>query len=257
MTSQDATMNLQRRTTAEGAAPGEINVGIAERLASMIAGGLLVGWGIRKHSAAGIAGAVVGADLIYRGVRGHCNMYAVLGVNTAGVAKPGSEIRADAPEVRRSITIDRSPEELYEFWRDPINLAHIVAHFAQVTPRPHGITHWRVRGPLKQVLEWDSRYIEEQPGLKLVWETIPGSTFVNRGEITFEPASQGAGSEVRLIMQFEPPLGPVGLGVVKALKMLPRGIAGKSLRRFKSLVETGEVPSLRRNPSGRGASDNF
>jgi uncharacterized membrane protein len=254
MTSQDATMNLQRAD--EVSASGEINVGLAERLASMIAGGLLVGWGIRKRSAAGLAGAAVGADLIYRGLRGHCNMYGALGVNTAGADKPGSEIRPDAPEVRRSITIDRSPEELYQFWRDPINLAHIAAHFAQVTPRPNNITHWRVRGPLKQVLEWDSRYIEEQPGERLVWETIPGSTLVNRGEITFQPGPRG-GTEVHLTMQFEPPLGPVGVGVVKALHILPRGIAGQSLRRFKSLVETGEVPSLQRNPSGRGASDNF
>jgi uncharacterized membrane protein len=242
VTSQDAIMNSQH-ATAEGSAPNEINVGLAERLASLIAGGLLVGWGIRKHSAAGIAGAALGANLVYRGVRGHCNMYGALGVNTAAAAKPGSEIRPDAPEVRRSITIDRSPEELYQFWRDPINLAQINAHFAQVTPRPNGITHWRVRGPLKQILEWDSRYIDEQPGRKLVWETIPGSTLVNRGEITFEPGP--AGAEARLTMQFEPPLGPVGLGVVKALKLLPSGIAEQSLRRFKSLVETGEAPAVR------------
>ena len=58
-------------------------------------------------------------------------------------------------------------------------------------------------------------------------------------------------------MKMEPPLGSVGSALVKAVESVPRGIAGKALRRFKSLVETGEMPSLEHNPSGRGSSDLF
>jgi len=254
MGSQNAILEMQRPTPS-GAGPKSdkpsINVALTERLISTTIGGLLIAWGVRKHSALRLAGAAAGADLIYRGVTGHCHLYGTLGLNTAAFKKPGSQVRPDAPEVRRAITIGRSPEELYEFWRDPIHLAQIVAHFAEATPRGNGLTHWRVRGPLKQILEWDSRYTEQQPGSKLAWETIPGSTLVNRGEVTFRPGPDGVGTEVRLFMQFEPPLGNVGSGVVKALHMLPRGIAGQALRRFKSLVETDEIPTLQHNPSGR------
>ena len=260
MGSQNAILETQRPAlSGAGQKPDQpsINVAATERLISTTVGGLLVAWGLRKRSALGLAGAAAGADLIYRGVTGHCHLYGTMGVNTAAFQKPGSQVRPDAPEVRRAITIGRSPEELYEFWRDPIHLAQIVAHFAEVTPRGNGLTHWRVRGPLKQILEWDSRYTQEEPGRRLAWETVPGSTLVNRGEVTFHHGPGGFGTEVRLFMQFEPPLGNIGSGVVKALRMMPRGIAGQALRRFKSLTETGEIPTLQHNPSGRGSSDMF
>jgi uncharacterized membrane protein len=260
MGSQNATLEIQRPAAAgESRIPQghSINVALPERLISAAAGGLLVAWGVRKRSAAGAAGAIAGAELIYRGLTGHCHVYGALGLDTAGSRKSGAQIEPDAPEVHRAITIGKPPEELYGFWRDPINLAQIVAHFAEVTPRGNGLTHWRVTGRLKQILEWDSRYVEEQPGRKLAWETAPGSTLVNRGDISFHPGPNGAGTEVRLRMQFEPPLGNLGSGLVKALHFIPRGVAGQTLRRFKSLAETGEIPTLKKNPSGRGGSDLF
>lgn len=245
MASGNAALDFQTPTGTSRAQSGYgegLNVALWERIASAAAGGFLLAWGIRKRSPVSIAGAALGADLIYRGVTGHCQLYGLLDVNTAASDKPGSQVSPDAPEVERSITIGKSPQELYEFWRDPINLAQIVAHFAEVTPKPGGVTHWRLRGPLQQIVEWDSHYTEEQPGRKLAWETIPGSTLVNRGEIAFETAPNGNGSRVRLLMQFEPPLGSVGSGLIKAFKQIPQGIAGQSLRRFKSLAETGRVP---------------
>lgn len=233
------------------------NVGVAERMASVAGGVLLMSWGLKQRSPATLAGALVGADLIYRGATGHSVLYRALGVNTATTRKPGSQISPIAPQVRRAITIGKSAEELYSLWRDPIVLAQVVAHFAIVTPRSEGITHWRVRGPAKQTLEWDSRYIEEKPGQKLVWETLPGSTMANVGELGFKPGPDGTGTEVTLHMEFEPPLGTVGAAIVSTLHMLPRAIAGQSLRRFKSLAETGEVPTLAHNVSARGTSDSF
>jgi uncharacterized membrane protein len=259
MSSQHATFEIQGPGPS-GAAHSQhpsLNVAVSERLISTAIGGLLIARGLRKRSALSLAGAAAGADLMYRGITGHCHLYDALGVNTAGSKKAGSEVNPDAPEVRRAITISKSPQELYESWRDPVHLAQIVAHFAEVTPGANGLMHWRVRGPLEQVLEWDSRYTQEQSGRKLAWETVPGSTLVNRGEVTFEPGPNGVGTEVRLSMQFEPPLGTVGSGVMKALHLIPRGIAGQALRRFKSLAETGEIPTLQHNPSGRGSSDRF
>src|SRR5579884_4264616 len=181
------------------------NVGAFERVASTVAGGLLLSRGLRKPSPGRLIAAVAGADLIYRGVTGHCALYGTLGVNTAARSKSGSEIPGNAPEVTRSITIGKSPQELYAFWRNPENLQKIVAPFAEVAPERNGILHWRVRGPLKQVFEWDSEQVDEQPNHTLAWRTLRGSTLVNHGKITFEPGPDGTGTEVTLQMQFEPP----------------------------------------------------
>lgn len=245
--------HMQQETTM----PEGANVGLLERIASTALGGVLVTRGIQKHSVTSIAGAVVGANLIYRGISGHCGLYSALGVNTAVVHKPGSDISAEAPEVRRSITIGRPADELFAIWRDPAKLARIVAHFAEVTPQTDGVTHWRARGPAKQILEWYSRYIQEEPGRSLVWQSLPGSTMAHHGEITFQKGPDETGTVVALQMKFEPPLGGIGTGLVKAFHLVPRAIAGKTLRRFKSLAETGEIPTLEHNPSGRGSSDRF
>ncbi|HEX4773647.1 MAG TPA: YgaP-like transmembrane domain [Bryobacteraceae bacterium] len=233
------------------------NVGAAERIVSVAAGGLLIAPLLRKVSVVNATGALLGLDLVCRGVRGQSPLYSVLGFNTAAKRKPGSQIEAASPEIQRSITIGRSKEELYQFWRNETNLAHIMAHFADVTPRTNGSTHWRVRGPLKQMFEWDSQLTTDEPGSRIAWESLPGTELPNRGEVIFKDAAGGRGSEVFLRMQFEPPLGAAGASIVKALGKVPRLIAGAALRRFKSLVETGELPTLAHNPSGRGTSDRY
>jgi len=233
------------------------NVGAAERLASMAVGGLLVTWAFRKRSPATMAAGIVGADLIYRGASGHCRVYGALGVNTAAAKVSGGHISSSAPEIQRSITINRSPEELFAFWSNPENLARIMAHFAEVTPEGGDVTRWKVRGPMSQMFEWTSRQTAEEPGRKLSWQSLPGGTIVTRGHVTFQPGRENTGTEVRLWVQFEPPLGAVGEGLAKTLQKFPRAIAGQTLRRFKSLIETGEIPTLEHNPSARGASDSF
>jgi len=233
-----------------------VNVGVLERLACTAAGSILVTRSLTKPTFGRLLGAAAGADLMYRGITGHCALYQTLGLNTAAQQRNGSDMAASAPEVTRSITIGKSPEELFAFWRDPQKLALIVSHFAQVTPLDHGITHWRLREPLSQVVEWDSRNIETPPS-SIAWESLPGSKLVNHGNITFRPGPDSVGTEVTLHMQFDPPLGSVGAAIVSALHKIPRGVAGQTLRRFKSLVETGEIPSLALNPSGRGNSDSI
>lgn len=227
------------------------------RSGSVATDSLLIAQFFRKRSLASVAGAVAGADLVYRGATGHCQFYKALGVNTAEKGKLGSEIKETAPRVRRSITIGRSPEELYTFWRNERNLARIMSHFAEGTPTADSSLHWRVHGPLQQVFEWNTHVIADEPGRRIEWESLPGTGLPNRGQMTFRAAPNGIGNEVTLEMQFEPPLGAVGAQLAKVLHKAPHSVAGAALQRFKSLMETGEIPTLKQNPSGRGSSDTF
>jgi uncharacterized membrane protein len=234
-----------------------MNVGSLERIACVTAGTLLLKRLFRGKSVFSILGAAVGTDLIFRGLTGECALYRSLGVNTAEKSKTGWQLRDTAPQVQRSITVGKPAEELYALWREPETLSRIMAHFAEVTPKSDGLSHWRIRGPLKQIFEWDSQQTEEDPGRRLSWHSVPGTKLPNHGNITFRHGPDGVGTEVTLEMQFEPPLGPMGERVARALNKVPRAFAGQALRRFKSLAEAGEIPTLEHNPSARGTTDLF
>ena len=206
------------------------NVGSLERMACITAGALLFKRLFRSRSIPHIVGAAVGTDLVWRGVTGQCVFYRALGVNTANKIKPTAyDLRDTAPRVQRSITVGKSPDELYAFWRNPENLPQIMAHFAEVTPKSDGLSHRHMRGPMKQFLYWDCKQIEEQPGRKLSWHTMPEAEIPNHGSVTFRPAPDGSGTEVTLEMQFEPPLGVVGDRLAKTLRKIPRAVVGQAL----------------------------
>jgi uncharacterized membrane protein len=262
--SSSTTLNPELRYSTEASRhhPGKLtapNVGPLERMISAAFGGLLVTWGVRNRSLSGLAGAATGAELIRRGISGRCMLFRAANINTAVTRKSGFDIAADAPEIRRSITISASPGELCSLFRDPAYMARIVSPFAEVTAKGDGVTHWRVRGPLGELWEWDCNEGEEEMdgARKVSWHSLPGATLPNRGEVTFRPGPYGTGTEVSMRIQFEPPLGRIGTALAKGFHRVPRSLAGQTLRRFKSLVETGEVPTLEHNPSGRGNSDLF
>ncbi|OLZ39529.1 hypothetical protein A6E15_00370 [Natrinema saccharevitans] len=75
------------------------------------------------------------------------------------------------------------------------------------------------------------------------------------GAIRFREAPAGRGTEVTFRFRFEPAGGTVGAAVTDRLGVVPESLAGVVLDRFKSLAETGEIPSLESNPSTRGAGD--
>jgi hypothetical protein len=61
----------------------KINVGEAERQASMIGGTVLAVCGLMRGSISGLALAAIGGALVYRGYTGHCEVYHMLGHSSA------------------------------------------------------------------------------------------------------------------------------------------------------------------------------
>lgn len=245
-TMQDPTRR-ETRPAAPAHSPSTTNVGDVERVASALAGAACVTWGLRRRSLGGLLVAAAGGELLYRGFSGHCRFYQWLGKST---------VDSGPTHVETAITIGRPAEELYRLWRDPQALSRIMGHFADVEARGEGRLHWTVRGPLEQRLQWDSETIDEHPGESLRWRSCAGAPVPNEGELRFAPAPQERGTEVRFRLRFDPPGGVLGRAAVKALGSTPSLIAGHALRRFKSLAETGEIPTLERNPSAReGVSD--
>ena len=152
------------------------------------------------------------------------------------------------PEVERSLTIGKSAEELYRRWRDPQTLTRIMAGFATVQTSGGGRFRWKVEGPLGRTFEWDAETVGDRSGESVGWHSLPGAAIPNRGSIRFRRATGDRGTVATLHFRFDPP----GGALTKLLGHKSLGLAAEGvLRRFKSLVETGEIPTLERQPAAR------
>ncbi|MBV8703648.1 MAG: SRPBCC family protein [Acetobacteraceae bacterium] len=156
------------------------------------------------------------------------------------------------PEVERSITIGKTADELRHCWLDPRTLPQIMAGFATVRASGDGRMHWKIEGPLDRAYEWDAETVDDQPGEGIGWRSLPGAGVPNEGSVRFRPATGGRGTVATLRLRFDPPGGALGAAAVKLLGTTPLGLAAdQALHRFKSLVETGEIPTTERQPAVR------
>ena len=228
-----------------------VNVGDAERWASAIAGGAIAFAGLKSRSVLGLVGAALGGALLYRGLAGNCPAYSALGFDTA-------DHDAAAPEdyfsrgihVEESMTINRTPWDLYLFWRNFDNLPRFMQHVKSVKVTDEKKSHWVVDGPAGKDVEWDAEVINDEPNTLVAWRSLAGATVDNAGSVRFVPGPQGRGTEVRVVIDYIPPAGRVGNWVAKLFGKNPASEIREDLRRFKRLMETGEVPTTEGQPRG-------
>lgn len=197
------------------------------------------GWIRIALGAAAIAAGVAAVRSVKRGRKG-------LDGESAGSSAVGEA------EVERSLTIGRTAEELYQRWRDPQTLTRILSEFATVHESGDGRFHWRVEGPLGQAREWDSETVDDRPGESVGWRSRPDAGIPNEGSVRFRPAPADRGTVATLHLRFDAPDGALGHAATKLLGDKPLGLAAETvLRRFKSLVESGEIPTTERQPAAR------
>lgn len=164
-------------------------------------------------------------------------------VHQRDVAKEAAEARGwhEAALVGRTVTINRPRAELYAFWRDFRNLAAFMENVESVTPGDGQTSHWVVKAPAGKTVEWDSVLTEDVPGEVLAWESVEGADIKNTGRIEFRDSSAGRGTEVTATIVYDPPGGDLGKLVAKLFQKEPKVQARRELRRFKQLMETGEI----------------
>lgn len=145
----------------------------------------------------------------------------------------------------RTVTINRPRAELYAFWRDFRNLALFMENIESVTPGDDRRSHWVVKAPAGKTVEWDSVLVEEVENELLAWESVEGSGLRNAGRIEFRDGPPGRGTEVTATIVYEPPGGELGKLVAKLFQKEPKIQARRELRRFKQLMETGEISTAK------------
>lgn len=200
--------------------------------------------------------ALVGGWLLARELRGNPRINRALhSLPTVGSGEDGRTEASGTTEVSRSVTVGKPADELYEAWRDPDQFSEIVGHFAEITSADEDRLQWTVDGPGGRDISWETRLVEEKPGESLRWETPADAMLPSEVSVRFRPASGDRGTVVTLSLSFDPPGGTLGNAALKRLGIVPETVAGEALSRFKSLVESGEIPTIEGNPSARGKGD--
>jgi uncharacterized membrane protein len=208
-------------------------------------------FGVKRRSIGGAGLAALGGELLYRGVRGHCKFYQLTGIYTADRSKHASVPYPAGIRVERSVTINRPPEELFRFWRDVENLPRFMQHLDSVKSTDSKRSHWVVKAPAGRTVAWDAEIINEKENELIGWRSLPGSDVESGGSVHFEKAPSGRGTIVKVTFQYNPPGGLIGAAVAKLFGEEPEQQVTEDLRRFKQLMEAGEVPTTEGQPSGR------
>ena len=150
----------------------------------------------------------------------------------------------DAGElIGRTVTINRSPHDLYTFWRDFRNLPLFMENIESVQILDGTRSHWKVKAPADTTVEWDSLITEDIPGEAIAWRSADEASIANSGRIEFKQTSNGRGTQVTATIVYDPPAGTLGKVIAKLFQREPNIQARQDLRRFKQLMETGEIPT--------------
>jgi uncharacterized membrane protein len=160
--------------------------------------------------------------------------------------------RRQGIQVRKAITINRTPEEVYRFWRDIENLPRFMAHLETVNELDDRRSYWKVHAPLGTTVEWTAEIVEDRPNELISWRSVEDSQVPNSGTVRFVRAPGDRGTEVHLDLRYDPPAGVVGATIAKLFGREPSQQVDGDLRRLKQVLETGEVvhsdASIHRGP---------
>jgi uncharacterized membrane protein len=230
----------------------ERNVSEPERWASVIFGGALAAYGLKMRSLPGIIVAAVGGALVHRGATGHCMVYESMGLSTA--EEQGDQVSVPygrGVRVEKAVTINAPREELYAFWRRFENLPLFMHNLESVTVHDDRRSRWVAKGPAGSNVEWEAEIINEIPNELIGWRSVEGSQVDNAGSVHFTAAPGGRGTEVKVVLRYDPPAGVMGARISKILGEDPAINVQEDLRRLKRLIETGEIPTIEGQPTGR------
>jgi len=221
------------------------------RLAALVGGAALITIAARDRSWRGVGLALAGAPLVWRGATGSWPVQRSAPEHAAEAAVP-------AP-ITASVTIGRPRQELYDFWRQLENLPQFMRHLVSVAKLDDRRSHWIGKSPVGRV-EWDAEIVSEREGYSIAWSSLPGSRVHNAGSVSFEDATGGRGTVVRVEMEASPGNG-LGRNLGRSLGRVLSGVTERQvhedLRRFKNLMEAGEIPTTDGQSAGRRSAINL
>ncbi|HUR95406.1 MAG TPA: SRPBCC family protein [Gemmatimonadales bacterium] len=230
-----------------------VNVGSTERWVSGLAGAALLGYSLRQRRMRALL-IPLGGALLKRAMTGVCEVNRALGRNSARDEQTMSPVaslhRGEGRKIEEAVTINRPRDELYRFWRHFENLPRFMDNLESVTVLDDKRSHWVAKGPVGTRVEWDAEIHNEIENELIAWRSLPGADVDQAGSVHFSPVHNG-GTDVRVIMRYSPPAGKLGDAVAHVLGDDPDRQIADDLRRFKQVMDAGEVPA---GVSGSGSA---
>jgi uncharacterized membrane protein len=155
------------------------------------------------------------------------------------------ETHPDRALLAETVTINRTARDLYDFWRDPTKLLMVMDNITAIEVIDDTRSRWTVKAPAGREVSWESVITKDVPGQEITWQSAPRADVANSGRIEFTEVP-GRGTVVRAVIAYDPPGGTIGQFIAKLFQREPRIQTRRDLRRFKQLMETGEIATAAR-----------
>ena len=234
-------METESDKTNQSQSQGDATVSDKERWASIVGGSAMVLMGLQQRSLRGVLTAIAGGSLAYHGATADKSLQEKV-IDATGINK--------AIRVEKTVTINKSAEELYNYWHNFENLPTFMKHVKSVQVLDMRRSHWVANAPLGQTIEWNADIINDQPNQLIAWASEEGAEIDNSGFVRFQPAGD-RGTEVKVVMEYNVPGGMLTAAIAKLFGEEPEQQIGDELRRFKQLMETGEIATIEGQSRGQ------
>jgi uncharacterized membrane protein len=145
------------------------------------------------------------------------------------------------------VTINRPRDELYAYWRDFKNLPNFIENVISVEETGE-LSRWKIKAPGEMDVTIISRITQDVEGESITWASTSQSDIRNAGRVQFKDDSQGRGTIVTVRIAYDPHFGTAGKYAARLMGREPQLQAKRELRRFKQLMETGEIATNKPRP---------
>ena len=216
-----------------------------ERLICGMTGMALLLNGTKRRRWDSVAAVLFGGTLLYMAASGRNALYRNLGIHM--VRTTAGRQRC---EVIKSMTINRPIGELFAFWRDLSNLPVFMSHLKSVEVLSEKRSRWKAKAPAGLSVEWEAEIVNEKPDALIAWQSCEGASVPNWGVVRFNPAPDHRGTEISVQLEYQPIAGATGVALAKLFGEEPSQQIEEDLRRFKQMMEAGEVPTTTGQPRG-------
>lgn len=214
---------------------GKENIDQGERALSIVAGTYLLYKGLKNiihHPFLGLQGAAAGGYLLYRGATGVCPIYERLGKDTTD---------PEAINITEEIIVNAPRDKVYAFWRELSNLPKFMKHLKSVYEISGTESHWVANTPGNLIeLDWNAEITREDEGSYLGWQSVEDSMIENAGKVEFRDTLNGTGTEIRIEIDYFPPAGSVGRGIVSLFNGVFEKMIREDVQNFKAYAEAAD-----------------
>jgi uncharacterized membrane protein len=144
-------------------------------------------------------------------------------------------------KLKRSIIINRSPSELYAFWKRFENLTGLSHMLISVQLIDDVRSRWTVLAPGNIPVRWDAEITKDLPDEMIGWRSAAGAPIETAGYVRFDPAPGNRGTIVRVALEYNPLASRIGAAIATLFGKEPGAHVEEFLRTLKQVTEAGEA----------------